>query len=117
MVRRPPRSTLFPYTTLFRSPVDQHGRLAGPEWIDQTDTVAVDAAAVGAHAKSHEVLEPWVVERREGLGMLEPEAGEQRQVSAEDVGGGEHRQNESRARDDPRRRSEIERYQQACQQQ
>src|SRR5258707_7398576 len=26
MIRRPPRSTLFPYTTLFRSPVaDEHG--------------------------------------------------------------------------------------------
>src|SRR5256885_12032395 len=24
MIRRPPRSTLFPYTTLFRSPVDPH---------------------------------------------------------------------------------------------
>src|SRR3712207_8818521 len=24
MMRRPPRSTLFPYTTLFRSPVDEH---------------------------------------------------------------------------------------------
>src|SRR3712207_9432352 len=24
MIRRPPRSTLFPYTTLFRSPVVQH---------------------------------------------------------------------------------------------
>src|SRR5690349_22477548 len=30
IVRRPPRSTLFPYTTLFRSPVDQQLRaLAG----------------------------------------------------------------------------------------
>src|SRR2546421_7450764 len=31
MIRRPPRSTLFPYTTLFRSPVrrDLHGRQAG----------------------------------------------------------------------------------------
>src|SRR3712207_7470105 len=28
MIRRPPRSTLFPYTTLFRS-VDDHGRLDG----------------------------------------------------------------------------------------
>src|SRR5690348_17905586 len=28
MIRRPPRSTLFPYTTLFRSPVDQR---AGPQ--------------------------------------------------------------------------------------
>src|SRR2546423_2985031 len=25
MIRRPPRSTLFPYTTLFRSPVDAKG--------------------------------------------------------------------------------------------
>src|SRR5688572_33460925 len=25
MIRRPPRSTLFPYTTLFRSGVEQHG--------------------------------------------------------------------------------------------
>src|SRR5256885_10114536 len=25
MIRRPPRSTLFPYTTLFRSPVQQRG--------------------------------------------------------------------------------------------
>src|SRR5258708_12413423 len=28
MIRRPPRSTLFPYTTLFRS-VGQHGKLLG----------------------------------------------------------------------------------------
>src|SRR5258705_9419973 len=27
MIRRPPRSTLFPYTTLFRSPVLRAGRL------------------------------------------------------------------------------------------
>src|SRR5258708_27377142 len=25
MIRRPPRSTLFPYTTLFRSEADEHG--------------------------------------------------------------------------------------------
>src|SRR2546430_6073772 len=29
MIRRPPRSTLFPYTTLFRSPVPTAGDLAG----------------------------------------------------------------------------------------
>src|SRR2546422_280344 len=28
MIRRPPRSTLFPYTTLFRSPGDAHHRRA-----------------------------------------------------------------------------------------
>src|SRR2546422_4277701 len=26
MIRRPPRSTLFPYTTLFRSAIKRHGR-------------------------------------------------------------------------------------------
>src|SRR3712207_7851282 len=29
MIRRPPRSTLFPYTTLFRSPVVRHGQPLG----------------------------------------------------------------------------------------
>src|SRR5260221_7301371 len=29
MIRRPPRSTLFPYTTLFRSPLGQRGPLRG----------------------------------------------------------------------------------------
>src|SRR3989442_4757105 len=33
MIRRPPRSTLFPYTTLFRSKVSRH-RLHGPQrWL------------------------------------------------------------------------------------
>src|SRR5438445_2625272 len=31
MIRRPPRSTLFPYTTLFRSPVDFRGALSGKQ--------------------------------------------------------------------------------------
>src|SRR2546427_491634 len=31
MIRRPPRSTLFPYTTLFRSVLPQHGADAGGE--------------------------------------------------------------------------------------
>src|SRR5256885_10878188 len=29
MIRRPPRSTLFPYTTLFRSTHQQHGQVQG----------------------------------------------------------------------------------------
>src|SRR2546430_14321927 len=29
MIRRPPRSTLFPYTTLFRSPADKAGAASG----------------------------------------------------------------------------------------
>src|SRR3712207_7245218 len=31
MIRRPPRSTLFPYTTLFRSVKLRHARLGDPE--------------------------------------------------------------------------------------
>src|SRR2546430_13129846 len=31
MIRRPPRSTLFPYTTLFRSPPAEHERVAALE--------------------------------------------------------------------------------------
>src|SRR3712207_7976317 len=30
MIRRPPRSTLFPYTTLFRSPDDRHDAARDP---------------------------------------------------------------------------------------
>src|SRR2546422_8317985 len=48
MIRRPPRSTLFPYTTLFRSLPRQlaHlGRRAAPELV-----------RVGAHARRHDCL-------------------------------------------------------------
>src|SRR2546425_7210880 len=34
MIRRPPRSTLFPYTTLFRSP--ERKLLQGPRWSSST---------------------------------------------------------------------------------
>src|SRR5260221_4031111 len=39
MIRRPPRSTLFPYTTLFRSLVRQHQ--GGPETLNQAADAAV----------------------------------------------------------------------------
>src|SRR5258708_28473669 len=35
MIRRPPRSTLFPYTTLFRSAVLQHGHRALGRGVEQ----------------------------------------------------------------------------------
>src|SRR5262250_3416111 len=47
MIRRPPRSTLFPYTTLFRS--GQHGP---PRCVDREDPVAV--LAVNRHPRSEE---------------------------------------------------------------
>src|SRR5437588_11380646 len=48
MIRRPPRSTLFPYTTLFRSDVNDRSRISS--WLD--DVVTPDA--VGHHW-------PWTV--------------------------------------------------------
>src|SRR5256885_5841530 len=41
MIRRPPRSTLFPYTTLFRS-----DRVRGGEVVGQDDDVVLDLAQV-----------------------------------------------------------------------
>src|SRR3712207_7059832 len=43
MIRRPPRSTLFPYTTLFRSPV-----LAGDAWEGAAAHTAFAAGAARA---------------------------------------------------------------------
>src|SRR2546430_5819773 len=37
MIRRPPRSTLFPYTTLFRSPGRRHARVAQPDGPERPD--------------------------------------------------------------------------------
>src|SRR3712207_7807170 len=45
MIRRPPRSTLFPYTTLFRSPVGSHGIGAG----DGTERNGTLVGALIAH--------------------------------------------------------------------
>src|SRR2546430_5986526 len=47
MIRRPPRSTLFPYTTLFRS-----GRRLDPD--------RAEAALVVRHARRQQVLHPVV---------------------------------------------------------
>src|SRR5689334_24141298 len=53
MIRRPPRSTLFPYTTLFRSGVLEPGadHLAGPEdrALHGDPAVDADVEAVGDH--------------------------------------------------------------------
>src|SRR5690348_17719427 len=50
MLQRPPRSTLFPYTTLFRSPVDlRHGRRTDSHGIVQAvhrDQVAIPSVQV-----------------------------------------------------------------------
>src|SRR5437016_11965450 len=45
MIRRPPRSTLFPYTTLFRSPVHSHGVGTGPDPTAAADAVSTTLSA------------------------------------------------------------------------
>src|SRR5688572_31346214 len=57
MIRRPPRSTLFPYTTLFRSEIGPAGVLFGVLWIvtltnavNMTDVVDGVAGGLGAVA-------------------------------------------------------------------
>src|SRR5256885_16175792 len=50
MIRRPPRSTLFPYTTLFRS-------YATGEWWDNIELVDTRAVAYIARAVRHGRLE------------------------------------------------------------
>src|SRR3712207_8151617 len=70
MIRRPPRSTLFPYTTLFRSPADhtcllrhqdpaghfhaQHERIpALLLWVDADPFEALDLAGDGVRSEEH----------------------------------------------------------------
>src|SRR5437016_11046108 len=45
MIRRPPRSTLFPYTTLFRSTIGANMKIMSP-------VTAILALAVAAHAQT-----------------------------------------------------------------
>src|SRR2546426_2643314 len=57
MIRRPPRSTLFPYTTLFRSQVEDRGRrVARAEEVgmQRVDVAAVHGAARGDQRRSEE---------------------------------------------------------------
>src|SRR2546426_7625016 len=65
MIRRPPRSTLFPYTTLFRSRVRElHAEQAGPRGIVRHDSLTRRAeipAAEGARTEAR-------FGQRDGLG-------------------------------------------------
>src|SRR2546426_2545203 len=54
MIRRPPRSTLFPYTTLFRSPDLGVGELAAELGLELGGAVAQADAADAARGCRHE---------------------------------------------------------------
>src|SRR3712207_7344047 len=67
MIRRPPRSTLFPYTTLFRSEADVRQPVDVERDRGTRAEVAVDRAD-GAHepaaARGDRVLQPLVRDRK-----------------------------------------------------
>src|SRR3712207_7990782 len=42
MIRRPPRSTLFPYTTLFRSDVERDAELFRQLWAGERDSFRIE---------------------------------------------------------------------------
>src|SRR2546429_7028493 len=55
MIRRPPRSTLFPYTTLFRSfPSAGHTVIAGAARSGRSSLLRTLAGAVASHTRSEE---------------------------------------------------------------
>src|SRR3712207_8413517 len=78
MVRRPPRSTLFPYTTLFRSPVVKHrprsDLLAGKRGADlrlvevseqRQEIEPALAGRAGGEVVRREIPQAWPIVRRE----------------------------------------------------
>src|SRR5258708_5227610 len=94
MIRRPPRSTLFPYTTLFRSAAGISGLNAGRfgRWTDGVMAMRGDCAAFASHWQAHnaraltESGPLWVGlgdSTAQGLGAPSPEGGYVGQVLAE----------------------------------
>src|SRR2546427_7496734 len=57
MIRRPPRSTLFPYTTLFRSPLAHFEvvRVAEHDWHEVARAVDLDQRDVGLRVATHDL--------------------------------------------------------------
>src|SRR2546422_2082655 len=73
MIRRPPRSTLFPYTTLFRSPHRRRAERVVPRLLDERDRAARaiarwQAKSVRSRAASRE--------RKAGFGRSEEHTSE-----------------------------------------
>src|SRR5438067_11742905 len=62
MIRRPPRSTLFPYTTLFRSIAAERGSSGALQFVEKPFELAAFGAAVQA------LLGPW--RAQDGRGNL-----------------------------------------------
>src|SRR3712207_9567144 len=78
MIRRPPRSTLFPYTTLFRSLGDAAGDLLRPVGLDADDDDGGDVRITTGPDHGPEV-------EREVLPVLQPPVGVGQRHRALDV--------------------------------
>src|SRR3989454_9171980 len=94
MIRRPPRSTLFPYTTLFRSHIDGN-RMTAPQPFDLPFLKHAQQCDLGLRGE----LPDFVQEDRAAVRGLEPpespleRAGERSLFVAEQLGGDERRRN------------------------
>src|SRR3712207_6854242 len=69
MIRRPPRSTLFPYTTLFRSLVDDHDLINDQSDFGQHMARHQDGSALGRVVAEH-VAQPSDAGRVEAVRRL-----------------------------------------------
>src|SRR2546427_5338842 len=68
MIRRPPRSTLFPYTTLFRSPARQAATLLGTEHYEEVVTArdfanSLDSIIAATDLPSHDGVNTFFASR------------------------------------------------------
>src|SRR3712207_7064120 len=68
MIRRPPRSTLFPYTTLFRSPVLEQRAAPVAQAVEQVARVGPEPAEGGHVVRPAEHVDRVDLQHREPLG-------------------------------------------------
>src|SRR5258707_5835685 len=79
MIRRPPRSTLFPYTTLFRSHKPRRGLRGGPQnqrqhgrhRRDGGDQPWADNGPLLSPAEQRAVVRPWLIRSEEHTSELQ----------------------------------------------
>src|SRR5258708_15639389 len=71
MIRRPPRSTLFPYTTLFRSRLGEEQHVAGPRAGVGQDARGIDGAGHRVAEFDFRILDRVAAEERHAGGAVE----------------------------------------------